>query len=98
MVRRSHGFRVKTRKKLRKKPRDRGMPPISKGFRTFETGSYVAVVIDPSIHKGMPHPRFQGRTGVVKGMQGRVYKVEIKDGKKKKILLCAPAHLKTIKS
>ena len=92
-MKRSHGFRVGSRKKLTKRRRYRGMTPITHSLRTFEEGEKVVIKIDPSIHKGMPHPRFYGRIGVVVGKQGRVYKVEIKDGGKKKILLCGPEHI-----
>jgi len=31
------------------------------------------VLIDPSIHKGMPHPRFHGKTAEVIGKRGRAF-------------------------
>ena len=42
----------------------------------------------------MPHPRFQGRTGVVVGQRGRAYIVQIRDGGKIKTLFVRPEHLK----
>ena len=74
------------------------MPRVNKRLRTFAMGEHVAIVIDPAIHHGMPHPRFQGQTGIITGMQGEVYKVEIYDGKKKKLLLCRPEHIKVVKT
>ena len=94
-MKRSHGFRVSSRKKLTKRRRYRGMPPVTHFLRTFDMDEKVVIKIEPSSHKGMPHPRFYGRIGRIVGKQGRVYKVEIKDGKKKKILLCAPEHLES---
>ncbi|AAM02873.1 50S ribosomal protein L21e [Methanopyrus kandleri] len=94
MVRRSKGFRSRTRKKLRKKPRERGLSPLGPMTQEFEEGQKVHIVIDPSVHKGMPHPRYHGRTGEVVGRQGRAYIVKIRDGGKEKKLIVYPEHLK----
>jgi len=88
----SHGFRSKSRKKLRKKIRERGIK-ICRALQTFEIGDRVHIDIDPSVHKGMPHPRFQGRTGVVVGKRGRAYLVRISDGDSYKTLIVRPEHL-----
>ena len=96
MVQRSHGFRVNTRGELKKSRRTRGLTPITHSLWTFEEGQRVVIYIDPSIQNGMPHPRFHGQAGIVVGTQGRSYKVEIKDGGKKKILLSSPEHLKKV--
>jgi large subunit ribosomal protein L21e len=90
---RSHGERKNTRKKLSKKKRERGLSPISRAIQRFETGEKVHIRIDPSIHKGMPHHRFHGLTGEVKGERGRAYLVEISDGKQKKDLFIRAEHL-----
>ncbi|NPB02455.1 MAG: 50S ribosomal protein L21e [Methanopyri archaeon] len=94
MVRRSKGFRSRTRKKLRKRVRERGMQPLGRMMQEFEKGQKVHIVIDPSVHKGMPHPRFHGRTGEVVGKQGRAYIVKVRDGGKYKHLIVRPEHLK----
>ncbi|HDO19489.1 MAG TPA: 50S ribosomal protein L21e [Thermoplasmatales archaeon] len=94
MVRRSRGFRSKTRRKLRKRVRERS--PITKGLQKFEIGEKVCIDIDPSFHKGMPHPRYQGYTGEIEGKQGDAYKVNITVGKKQKTLLVFPEHLKRV--
>ncbi|MFQ6051360.1 MAG: 50S ribosomal protein L21e [Candidatus Hydrothermarchaeota archaeon] len=94
MVERSKGFRSKTRKKLRKHVRKKGLTPISKVIQSFDVGERVHVVIDPGIHKGQPHPRFHGKTGKVLGNQGRAYLVEIRDGKMMKKIIVGPEHLK----
>jgi len=87
------GFRRKTRNKLRRRLRDRGLSPLTRALQEFEKGDLVYIKIDPSIHKGMPYPRFQGINGIVKGKRGRAYLIEIKDGGKKKILISRPQHL-----
>lgn len=94
MVKASRGTRSKTRQIFRKSPRMRGMIPITHEFQTFEKGEKVSVVIDPSVHYGTPHSRFQGKTGVVTGQQGRAFVVELYDGNKLKTVIARPEHLK----
>ena len=60
-------------------------------------GDRVAIVLDGAQHKGMPHRRFQGRTGTIAGKQGRAYVVNFKDGNMKKTVVARPEHLKPIK-
>lgn len=93
MVRKSKGFKNHTRRKLRKKPRNRGMTSISRAIKDYSEGDIVHIDIDPSVHKGMPHPRFQGMTGKVAEERGRAYVVEVKDGDATKQLTCRPEHL-----
>ncbi|MBO6084350.1 MAG: 50S ribosomal protein L21e, partial [Candidatus Methanomethylophilaceae archaeon] len=51
------------------------------------------IIIDPSVHKGMPFSRFHGLTGVVIGQRGAAYEVSVKDGNKTKIVVARPEHL-----
>ena len=97
MVKRSKGIRSKSRHILRKKPRDRGISSITRALQQFEQGDSVNIVIDPSVHKGMPHIRFQGHTGTVEGKQGESYLVGINDGKKHKTLIVRPDHLRRVR-
>ncbi len=90
----SHGERHCTRYKLKKTVRERGLSPISKAIQEFEEGQMVHIDIDPSVQKGMPNPRFQGKTGKVLGVRGRAYLLQIKDGNAKKQLIALPQHLK----
>ncbi len=92
----SHGPRARSRKKMTKRVRERGLPPIRRYLAKFEVGEYAAVDINPSEHYGFPHHRFQGRTGVIVGMQGDCYKLKIRDGGMEKILIVHPVHLKKI--
>ena len=96
MVKRSKGLRSKSRKILRKKPRHRGINSITRALQQFEQGESVNIVIDPTTHKGMPHVRFQGRTGKVEGKQGESYLVGINDGKKHKTLIIRSEHLRRV--
>ncbi|HEV8361707.1 MAG TPA: 50S ribosomal protein L21e [Candidatus Thermoplasmatota archaeon] len=95
MVKRSAGPRSKTRHKLSRKPRDRGEPPPSHTLREFAPGAKVDVVINPSVHGGMPHSRFHGLTGTVTGKQGDCFTVALKLGRRKvKTLIARPEHLR----
>ena len=94
MVRRSKGIRSKSRNILRKNVRQKGMPPITRSFARFEEGERVNIVIEPSVHGGMPHVRFQGQCGIIVGMQGNAYLVDLKHGNKQKQLIVRPEHLK----
>lgn len=94
MVKASKGYRRRTRSVMQKRARDRGLSPITKEFQTFEVGEKASVNVDPSIHKGQPHIRFQGKTGTVKGMQGRAYLLDIRDGGMTKEIIVKPEHLR----
>ncbi|PKK85988.1 MAG: 50S ribosomal protein L21e [Thermoplasmata archaeon HGW-Thermoplasmata-1] len=96
MVKRSKGIRSKSRQVMTKRPRQKGLTPITHTLQEFDEGAKVAIVIDPSIHKGMPHPRFQGFTGSVVGKQGGSFIVGIKVGGKAKTLVVRAEHLKRV--
>ena len=97
MVKRSHGLKVRTRRVLRKRPRDRGEPPVSHTFISFKQGEKASIVLEPSIHGGMPHRRFHGLTGEVVGMQGRSYVIKVKSGNALKTVIARPEHLRKVK-
>jgi len=94
MVKASRGMRRRTRNVLSKSPRRRGLSPITSEFQKFEAGEKVNIVLDPSIHRGMPHPRFHGKTGTVVGNQGRSFVVKVRDGNKMKTVVSRPEHLR----
>jgi len=98
MVKAPRGYRQRTRKLLRKKPRERGaVPKASVILREYRVGEKVAIKIDPSFHYwGMPHRRFQGLTGTVIGRRGDAYIVEVYLGGKRKILFVPPVHLRPL--
>ena len=96
MVERSKGIRSKSRKKLRKKPRERGLHSITRALQQFEEGESVDIIIDSAIHKAMPCIRFQGYTGKIERKQGNSYVVGINDGKKHKLLIIRPDHLRRV--
>jgi len=88
----SHGIRFRSGRKLRKRVREKGIR-IRKFLQEFEVGQSVHISIESSSHKGMPHPRFQGKTGQVIGKRGRAYLVRIRDGGKYKTIISTPEHL-----
>jgi len=94
MVTRSRGSRSKTRYKLKKSIRVSRANPITKKIQIFDQSDLVHIIIDPSVQKGQPHPRFHGKTGKVSERRGRAYIVEINDGNKAKRLIVRPEHLK----
>ncbi len=93
MVERSRGSRSKTRKKLSKRVRERGMPRIRRVTQKFSPGDLVHIKLDPSVQRGMPHPRFHGLTGTVTAQRGRSYLVRVSDGGKEKTVIVSPEHM-----
>ncbi len=95
MVKAPRGFRHRTRKLLRKRVRERGaVPPLSLILHEYKPGDKVHIKINPSVHSGMPHRRYHGKTGTVVGKRGKAYLVEVYLGDKKKLLIVRPEHLR----
>lgn len=94
MAKRSRGFRVKTRHKLKQKPAYR--PSITKFLQKFKKNQKVVIFPEPSSHRGMPHSRYKGKVGTIAGSRGRSYIVEIADGSKIKKIIARPEHLRTV--
>ncbi|MGD8505063.1 MAG: 50S ribosomal protein L21e [Candidatus Bathyarchaeota archaeon] len=92
-MRKSKGYRAKTRALLRRKPRERGKTGLSKVLHKYTSGEKVVVKLDPSIHKGMPHRRYHGRIGVIAKMKGRAYVVDVTQGDATKQIIVRPEHL-----
>ncbi len=95
-MRRSRGLRNKTRHILHVSPRNRGKLTITATMRPFKVGDRAAVVLEPRVHAGMPHRRFQGTTAVVLGHQGKAVVVQIYNGNKAKKLIVRPEHLQPL--
>ncbi len=90
----SHGPKSCTRYKLKKTVRERGLSPISRAIQDFTEGQMVHIDIDPSVQKGMPNPRFQGKTGKVISQRGRAYILQVREGNATKEVISLPEHLK----
>ncbi len=74
--------------------RTRGLGSLSTVLIDYEEGDRVNIVIDPGVHKGMPHRRYHGLTGVVTGKRGRGIEVDVKQGKAIKSLIIRPEHIR----
>ncbi|MGA2783532.1 MAG: 50S ribosomal protein L21e [Candidatus Bathyarchaeia archaeon] len=92
-MRRSKGYRSRTRSLLRKRPRERGKIGLSRILRTYQNGEKVTILLEPSVHKGMPHRRYHGRVGIVQERRGRSYVVNVEMGKQTKQIIARPEHL-----
>ena len=96
MAKRIGGARRKTRHKLSKKTRKKGKIPLTAYFQKFEAGDKVVLKAEPAVQKGMYHPNYYGKSGIIQRKQGRCYEIAIKDRSKQKVLIVHPAHLKRI--
>ena len=94
MAKRAHGARQGTRSILKKSKADRSRVFINRVMHPYAEGDRVAIVLDGAQQKGMPHRRFQGKTGIISGTQGRAYIVTVSDGDMQKTVVTRPEHLK----
>ena len=93
MVKKSHGYRARTRALMSKDIRTKGLGSPNRVLINYEVGQRVDVVINPGFHKGMPHRRYHGRTGIVKGLRGRAVVVDVGLGEATKTLIIRREHL-----
>ena len=95
-MRRSKGTRQGTRSILKRSKSDKGRLNIRRIMHTYAPGDRVAIVLDGGQQRGMPHRRFQGRTGFIQEQQGKAYVVAIKDGNMQKTVIARPEHLRPL--
>ena len=95
-MKRSKGQRVRTRSILRRRKSERSRLNISRVIHDYEEGDRVAIVLDGGQQMGMPHRRFNGRTGFIKKRQGVAWIVSVKDGNMKKNVIARPEHLRPL--
>ena len=93
-MRKPKGLRADSRSLLRRKPRERGKIRLSTILHEYKPGEKIVIDLNPSIHKGMPHRRYQGKVGDIVGRRGRAYAVNIAEGNVIKKILVLPEHLK----
>jgi large subunit ribosomal protein L21e len=82
---------------MSKRIRERGLSSPSKVLVDYEVGQRVDIVIDPAFHKGMPHKRYHGKTGIATGIRGRAVLVDVGLGKATKSLIIRREHLRVSK-
>ncbi|RJX15986.1 50S ribosomal protein L21e [Candidatus Bathyarchaeota archaeon] len=97
-MKRSKGYRSKTRSLLRKKPRERGLKPLGYLLREYKVGDKVVISIDPATHKGQPHRRYHGKIGTIMEKRGKAYVIAVRDGGKIRKIIALPEHIKIFKS
>ena len=95
-MKRSKGQRVRTRSILRRRKSDRSRLNISRVMHEYEEGDRVAIVLDGGQQRGMPHRRFNGRTGFIETRQGVAWVVAVKDGNMQKTVIARPEHLRPL--
>ena len=61
----SFGIRARTRDLFSKPFKKHGATPFSRYFINYKVGDYVDIIADGSVHKGMPHKFYHGKTGRV---------------------------------
>lgn len=61
----SFGTRARTRHMFSIKHRKHGPINMSQYLMEVKVGDYVDIFANPSIHKGMPHKGYHGRTGII---------------------------------
>ncbi|KAL0316894.1 UNVERIFIED_CONTAM: 60S ribosomal protein L21-1 [Sesamum radiatum] len=72
-----HGQRARTRDLFARPFRKKGPTHLSTYLRIYKIGDYVDVKVNGSIHKGMPHKFYHGRTGRVWNVTKRAIGVEV---------------------
>lgn len=92
-MRGSKGYHTGARGILKKKPREKGKPKLSKLLTKYELGSKVIIKMDSSVQKGMPHKRFHGKIGTVVERRGRGYVVSVPAGDTLKEIIVRSEHL-----
>jgi large subunit ribosomal protein L21e len=97
-MRKSKGYRSGARRLLTKGPREHGKLRLSKLLHEYPPGTSIVIKIDSSVHKGMPHRRYQGRVGTVLNKRGRSYVVSVSQGDAIREIIVRPEHLEPYKS
>ena len=95
-MRRSKRTRQGTRQILKRSKSQRGRLNIRRIMHAYEPGDRVAIILDGGQQRGMPHRRFQGRTGFIQEQQGNAYVVAVKDGNMQKTVIARPEHLRPL--
>ncbi len=90
----SKGPRRKSRSVLTKRVREKGKVGLSRLLAEYEVGDKVVINIDPGVHKGMPHKRFQGKVGTVVEKRGKAYVLDIPQRKTSKLVIAGPEHVR----
>jgi len=94
----SRGPRSKTRRLFSKSLSRKGLRSLGYLLKDYEVGDKVVITIDPAVHRGMPYKRFHGSVGQVVEKRGRAYVVKVTTGRKEKLILARPEHIRPVSS
>lgn len=79
------------------KPRgSRSGPSPDIYLREYKVGEKVQVIIEPSVHKGMPHRRYNGLVGEIVEKRGSGYILRVFQGDKPKEISVMPDHIRPL--
>ncbi|HKZ87563.1 MAG TPA: 50S ribosomal protein L21e [Candidatus Bathyarchaeia archaeon] len=93
----SKGYCAGTRSLMKKAPRDKGKPKLTKFLYQYELGASVIIKIDSSQQKSLPHRRFHGKIGKVIAKRGRGYVVSVAQGNSMRKIITRTEHLEPYK-
>lgn len=98
MVKRTHGYRFKTRRLLAKGPRERGRPGLFRWLLApyYMPGDKVVIDINPNNISTAPHRRYQGRVGVFEEWRGKAMVIRINFMGEDRIIITTPDHVKPL--
>ena len=71
------GLRARTRDLFSKPYKKHGAVPLSRIMTTYKKGDYVDIIADGSVHKGMPHKYYHGKTGRVFNVTAHAVGVQV---------------------
>ena len=86
MVKKSRGLRSRTRRSYKLKRRIN----ITQYIQEFDIGEKVVIYPNSSSQHSIPHKRYKGKVGVIKGKRGKAYIVEVGT----KTIITKPEHLR----
>ncbi|KAJ8766195.1 hypothetical protein K2173_021712 [Erythroxylum novogranatense] len=72
-----HGLHSRTRDLFARPFRKKGYIPLTTYLRTYKIGDYVDIKVNGTVHKGIPHKFYHGRTGRVWNVGHRIIKKRI---------------------
>ncbi|CAL6072070.1 Ribosomal_protein L21 [Hexamita inflata] len=73
----SQGYRCKTRHVFKRAHREHGRANLTTYQTVYHRGDRVQILVNGSIHKGMPHRYYHGKTGIVFNINPRAIGVEV---------------------
>lgn len=88
MVKKSKGFRSRTRRAFKLKERK----GITIYLQEFKIGERVCIVPYSQSQKGMPHKLYKGKVGEIIEKRGNAYLVKVGE----KIIISNPEHLRKV--